>query len=208
MKSPFVSSKGLLVALLLSSMMALSGPSYATPTPGSVQDKGAPGGLDPREITPGRTMGLVRLGDSRKTVEHTLNDLKEPKRTKGGGLYSLTYKYDPPHTNCGGKQLSIVFHGTSKRSKAAYMVTTEFCFSTNDAGIQIFDRLEKLQSSYSVSCYHSETDGTRNPVIEDTDNSECELHSNGGYTYFSFASRDADPEQRIGVIAIASRKVD
>ena len=161
------------------------------------------------EITPGKTMGFVRLGMTRRTVENKLSDLNAPKRTHTGQLYTLTYRhYRYAHTSCTGRKLFVVFKGRSRRAHAVYAGTLEPCLVTNDGDVRVFSTLEKVQSTYPVSCYHSNSDGTRELVIEDNDNSECELHRNDGYTYFSFSSRDVDPEQRVGAIAISARKID
>ena len=59
-----------------------------------------------------------------------------------------------------------------------------------------------------MNCYHSNPDGSRDHHIDTTENFECELHGNGGFTYFSFASHDSDPGKHIGGIAIATQRVD
>ena len=71
------------------------------------------------------------------------------------------------------------------------------------------DTYAELLGAYpSVSCYHSESDGSRDPSIDSNENFKCELIRRGAFTYFAFASFDSDPEQRIGVVAVSSVQID
>lgn len=67
--------------------------------------------------------------------------------------------------------------------------------------------LAKAQSSYGLACYHAASGGQRIAEIEDTDNKSCELVTGGTYTYFSAASVDADPGQRIGAVSVSSLRI-
>lgn len=86
------------------------------------------------------------------------------------------------------------------------MLTLEPCLGTRQEHVGVGDTAAELLASYSVNCYHKNSDGSRDHNIDDNQNSECELRRNGGFTYFSFDSVDSDPEQRIGVIAVATRR--
>lgn len=93
------------------------------------------------------------------------------------------------------------------------MLTMEPSLGTETAHVGVGDTAAEMLAAYSPDCYHGNSDGTRDHEIDQNEidqneNSECELHANGGFTYFAFASVDSDPEQRIGVIAIATRRVD
>jgi hypothetical protein len=89
------------------------------------------------------------------------------------------------------------------------MVTVERSLGTQPEEVGVGDGFFKMLGNYpGVFCYHSEVDGTRDEDIEDSENFECELKSNGGFTYFAFASLDADPRQRIGAIAVSSIRID
>jgi hypothetical protein len=161
-----------------------------------------------REIVPGKSIGHAALGMSRKGIEHKLKSPDKPKRNHLGNLYSLTYHY-PYRAGNPSDKLEIVFNGLGKRAKAVYMITLERSLGTRPEDVGVHDRFNKMLGSYpNVSCYHSDPDGTRDENYEEDQNFECELHRNGGYTYFAYSSFDVDPQQRIGTIAISSIKVD
>ena len=167
----------------------------------------AAGGLAKYEIVPGESVGVVGLGMTRDKVQ---NRLKHPiDRSHDGSLYSLTYHY-PAHDQIGnpGGLLIVSFHGLARSARSVYIVTVEPSLGTKGEHIGVGDTAAELRASYPVHCYHSDPDGSRDPIVDDNENSECELRSNGGFTYFSFASLDADPGQRIGAIAVAARRVN
>lgn len=167
------------------------------------------GGLAKYEIVPGESIGHAALGMTRNTIQNKLGKPVQRSRDTQHHLYSLTYNY-PKHDRIGnpGGLLIIVFHGLSPSARAVYMLTVEPSLGTRGAHVGVGDTKAEMRAAYAVTCYHSNPDGSRDPTIDRNQNSECELHSNGGFTYFSFASRDADPDQRIGVIAVATRRVD
>ena len=158
MKSLHLSSRGLATGVAIAGLALLVSATTAT----------SANRLYNNEITPGKTMGYVKLGMTRKTVERKLNDLHAPQRTHDGRFYSLTYRhYRYNHTSCSGRKLFVVFHGRSRSAHAVYAGTLEPCLVTNDGGISVFDQLQKLQDAYSVSCYHSNPDGSRDSTIEE-----------------------------------------
>lgn len=162
------------------------------------------------EIVPGRSIGRADLGMTRKATEKRLKGLASPTRGQVGQVYSLSYSYPlhEPNGNPGGP-LIISFFGLSRSARAVSMVTVEPALATVPEHVGIGDRRDELLAAYpGVDCYHSATDGSRDHDIDTTENYECELRRNGGFTYFSFASIDADPDQRIGAIGIATRRVD
>jgi hypothetical protein len=160
-----------------------------------------------REIVPGKSIGHAALGMSRQAIEQKLKSPDKPKRNHLGNLYSLTYHY-PYRAGNPSDKLEIVFNGLGKHAKAVYMVTLERSLGTRPEDVGVHDKFNKMLGSYpNVNCYHSDPDGTRDENYEDTDNFECELHRNGGYTYFAYSSFDVDPQQHIGAIAVSSIKV-
>lgn len=165
-------------------------------------------GLQEREIVPGKSIGHAALGMTRNVVQRKLKSPIPPHRTKAGQLYSLTYRY-PYRSGNPGKKLIVAFKGLSPGAHAVYILTVERTLGTRPEDVGVGDKFFKMLGSYpGVNCYHSNPDGSREENIENNDNFECELHKNGGFTYFSFASLDADPGQHIGAIAVASRRVD
>jgi hypothetical protein len=97
----------------------------------------------------------------------------------------------------------------SRSARAVEIVTVEPAMATVPEHVGIGDAHDELLGAYpGIDCYHSAADGSRDHDIDTTENYECELHRNGGFTYFSFASIDADPGQRIGAIGIATRRID
>ncbi len=159
------------------------------------------------EIVPGESIGPVSIGDSRKAVERQLGEPVD--HAKDGDLYFSTYRYPKRdrNGNRGGK-LTIVFAGLARGARVGYMSTQENSLGTRQ-GIGVGDTYSELLGTYpGISCYHAEPNGDRDPVIEDNENFECELNRNGGFTYFSFASFDADPSQSIGVVAVSAIPID
>jgi hypothetical protein len=170
----------------------------------------ASGAAEPeRRIVPGQSIGFAKLGMTRAAIEAKLKSPEAPKRTQAEGRYSLSYRYPYRSGGNSGNALMIVFKGLGRQSPAGYMVTTERTLGTQPDDIGVGDRFYKLVASFpNANCYHSETDGSRSDEIEDSENFECEVRSNGNFTYFSFASLDADPGQHIGAIAVSSIKID
>jgi hypothetical protein len=166
--------------------------------------------LEELEIVPGKSIGYAALGMSRKSVQHKLKSPVAPQRSQSGRFYSLTYKYPyRPNSPQESQALSIVFNGLGKSAKAFYMVGVDPRLYTNPGGLSPeSNTLHQLTNRFGgVACYHVESDGSRDSQIESTENFECELHKNGAYTYFSFASRDADPQQYMGPIAISAIRI-
>jgi hypothetical protein len=162
------------------------------------------------DIVPGQSIGRAELGMTRKATEQRLKGLAPPTRTQVGQVYSLGYSYPlhEPNGNPGGP-LQIAFFGLSRNARSVSMLTIEPTLATVPEHVGIGDRHDELLAAYpGIDCYHSATDVTRDHEIDTTENYECELRKNGGFTYFSFASLDADPGQQIGAIAIASRRID
>ena len=162
------------------------------------------------EIVPGQSIGRAELGMTRKATEQRLKGLAKPTRGQVGQVYSLGYSYPlhEPNGNPGGP-LIISFFGLSRTARAVSMVTVEPALATVPEHVGIGDHHDELLGAYpGIDCSHSATDGSRDHDIDTTENYECELRSNGGFTYFSFASIDADPEQRIGAIGISARRID
>ena len=159
------------------------------------------------EIVPGESIGVVAIDDTRRSVERQLG--KPVDHTNDEQFYSSVYRY-PKRDRIGnrGGKLIIVFDGLSRRGRAGYMLTLEPSLGTKQ-GLGVSDTYSELLGAYpGVSCYHVESDGSRNPNIESNENFECELVRNGGFTYFGFASLDADPEQRIGGLAVSAIQID
>ena len=178
--------------LALAGLIAAAVAGLATPVAGAIQHR--------YRIDPGQSMGLVDLGMTRKRVESLLPG--KPVRTPGH-LYSLSYHY--PDKDSG--KLIITFNGSGKHAKAFYAITFEPNLAT-DENVGVGDRWNRMIGHYpSAHCYHSNPDGSREENYEDTDNFECELHSNGGFTYFGYDSFDADPQQHIGAIAVSLVKI-
>ena len=162
-----------------------------------------------RRIVPGQSIGFAKLGMTRAAIEAKLKSPEAPKRTQGEGRYTLSYNYPYRSGGNSGNALMIVFKGLGRQAPAGYMVTTERTLGTQPNDVGVGDKFFKMLGNYpSVNCYHSETNGTRSEDIEDSENFECQLRSNGNFTYFSFASLDADPGQHIGAIAVSSIKID
>lgn len=201
MKPPRTSSKRFLLVPALVALTLLAGAAPAT----------SGGGLDKQEIVAGKSIGYAALGMTRKTIQQKLKSPRAPERSQDGRFYYLTYRY-PYENRFGdrGDQLIIAFHGLSRGAHAVYMITVEYTLATRE-GIHVGgDRLKEVLSVYpGASCYHrNPADGSRDPDIDDNENSVCEVRKNGGFTYFSFASRDVDPQQHVATIAIATRRVD
>ncbi len=165
------------------------------------------GGLVEREIVPGRSIGYAALGMTRQTIQQRLKSPIPPQRTQSGSLYSLTYRY-PYRANNPGRKLIVVFKGHSLGAHAVYISTVEPTLGTRPEDVGVRDKWHKLIGSYpGANCYHSNPDGSREENIEKNDNFECELHKNGGFTYFSFDSIDVDPAEHIGAIAVATQRI-
>ncbi|MGI9019535.1 MAG: hypothetical protein ACR2G3_02345 [Solirubrobacterales bacterium] len=200
MKAPRLSSRGLLLACALASTALLSGSTSAI----------SADGLAKYEIVPGESIGIAALGMTRDSVERRLGNPVDRSKDRERDLYSLVYRY--PRRGCPnepGESLSIVFRGLSRQARAVYMLTLEPCLATRPQRVGVGDTAAELNAAYGgLACYHSNPDGSRDPNVDNNENSKCELRRNGGFTYFSFHSVDADPEQRIGAIAIATRRID
>lgn len=200
MKSPRISSRRFGTGAGLVALTLLTCAASAT----------SAGGLDKQEIVAGKSIGYAALGMTRETIQHKLKSPRAPERSQDGPFYYLTYRY-PYENRFGdrGDQLTIAFHGLSRGAHAVYMITLEYTLATRE-GIHVgSDRLKEVLAVYpGANCYHSNPDDTRDPDIDDNENSECEVRKNGGFTYFSFASRDVDPQQHVGTIAVATRRVD
>jgi hypothetical protein len=189
--------KRALTVLALSAAIAITAALVVLPSAGAIQV--------PQKylIVPGQAMGPVDLGMKRKTVENLPLLHGKPSRSQNSGFYALTYHYPDAQSGL----FIVTFHGLSKRAKAVSVTTTDQQLVT-DRNLGVGDSHLHLLAKYgSVDCYHKIPGGGRDHHIDPNENQECELHSNGGYTYFGFASEDADPAQSIGVIMIASGRV-
>jgi hypothetical protein len=169
-------------------------------------------------IVPGRSVGAVRIGMSRATVEKLLTPARgwsAPRSTTGTTASSLTYsELDHP-----AGLLIVSFYGKGNAGRAISIVVSSNAFATS-SNVGPGRPLTALKARYSVSCYHRDGE-ERNPHIEDNDNKSCELVTAGAfgpnplpgqpssphYTYFGIASVDADPAQSIGAVSVSSVRI-
>jgi hypothetical protein len=162
--------------------------------------------LEGREIVPGESIGKAALGMTKQQVKRALQSPRKPSASDDGHFQYLVYSYPYSENNPGGPLIVTMKEGSPHRVVA--LVTGDPRLSTRPDDIGVSSKFFEMLSAFpNANCYHRNSDGSRDENIEDSENFECEVKKNGGFTYFSYGSLDSDPKQHIVAVGVTAQKI-